>query len=414
MHLTSFTLILGTIIITTQTNQASGINFACPDLHQNTGQTGAGRVGEKWTNNVKSWEDCSALCQTRSGCKYWTWHHANSGYWANKCVTMTDAGGRFYNKDVLSGERSCTGGTIKNPGKDCWHACGSKSGQCNDFCGSGNYCCRQGSNWIEKGCDGKVGGKVRHECTSNPGSCVARKPSKIPCYQIRDRKTCLEAIDQRDYWKSPCGWCFGKYCPGTRNLCEPKKWFDNSRLKAGQDYEDCLKLSSCVARKPSNIPCWQIRDRKTCLEAIDSRNYYKSPCGWCFGKYCPGTPNLCEPKKWFDDMRLKAGQDYEDCLKLGPKSECKNIKLKTNIWGQEISWKFGSCQSPAGYGENVRGKYANHRVYNIRCCQPPGTYELDCKDKFGDGWNGGSIEIAGREYCKDFRAGRSKKQQVRH
>merc|ERR1719192_3221037 len=320
MHLTSFTLILGTIIITTQTNQASGINFACPDLHQNTGQTGAGRVGEKWTNNVKSWEDCSALCQTRSGCKYWTWHHANSGYWANKCVTMTDAGGRFYNKDVLSGERSCTGGTIKNPGKDCWHACGSKSGQCNDFCGSGNYCCRQGSNWIEKGCDGKVGGKVRHECTSNPGSCVARKPSKIPCYQIRDRKTCLEAIDQRDYWKSPCGWCFGKYCPGTRNLCEPKKWFDN--------------------------------------------------------------------------MRLKAGQDYEDCLKLGSKSECKNIKLKTNIWGQEISWKFGSCQSPPGYVENVHGKYANHRVYNIRCCQPPGTYELDCKDKFGDGWNGGSIEIA--------------------
>ena len=88
----------------------SGINFACPDSNQNTGAAGAERVGEKWTNNVKSWEDCSALCQTRSGCKYWTWHHANSGYWANKCVTMTDAGGKFFNKDVLSGKRSCTGG----------------------------------------------------------------------------------------------------------------------------------------------------------------------------------------------------------------------------------------------------------------------------------------------------------------
>ena len=88
----------------------SGINFACPDVNQNTGAAGAERVGEKWTNNVKSWEDCSALCQTRSGCKYWTWHHANSGYWANKCVTMTDAGGKFFNKDVLSGKRSCTGG----------------------------------------------------------------------------------------------------------------------------------------------------------------------------------------------------------------------------------------------------------------------------------------------------------------
>ena len=84
------------------------------------------------------------------------------------------------------------------------------------------------------------------DCTIITGSCAARKPSNIPCYQIRDRKTCLEAIDQRDYWRSPCGWCFGKHCPGTRNLCEPKKWFDNGRLKAGQDYEDCLKLGKCT------------------------------------------------------------------------------------------------------------------------------------------------------------------------
>jgi len=342
MHLTSFTLILGTILITTQTylTQASGINFACPDLHQNTGQTGAGRVGEKWTNNVKSWEDCSALCQTRSGCKYWTWHHANSGYWANKCVTMTDAGGKTYNKDVLSGKRSCTG-----------------------------------------------------------GSCAARKPSNIPCYQIRDRKTCLEAIDQREYWRSPCGWCFGKHCPGTLNLCEPKKWFDNGRLKAGQDYEDCLKLRTI--KNPG----------KDCWHACGSKS------GQC-NDFC-GSGNYCcrQGSNWIEkgcDGKVGGKGRHECASNIGSKSECKNIKLNTNIWGQEISWKFGSCQSPPGYGENVHGKYANHKVYNIKCCQPPGTYELDCKDKFGDGWNGASIEIAGREYCKDFRTGRSKKQQVRH
>jgi len=156
---------------------------------------------------------------------------------------------------------------VKNPGMDCWFRCAHKSGPCNNFCGSGNYCCRQGFRWREKGCDGKVGGKFKHECTSNPG------------------------------------------------------------------------------------------------------------------------------KK---------------------QAECHKLKLRTKSWGQEISWKFGSCQSPKGYGQNIYGKYANYRVYTINCCQPAGTYELDCKDRYGDGWHGGSIEIGGKQYCKDFIRGYSKKQRVQH
>jgi len=93
---------------------------------------------------------------------------------------------------------------------------------------------------------------------------------------------------------------------------------------------------------------------------------------------------------------------------------CSNLKLKTKTWGKEISWKFGSCESPQGYGENINGKYANNQEFTIECCQPAGTYELDCKDKYGDGWHGGSIEIGGTEYCKDFTSGSSKKQQVQH
>ena len=95
-------------------------------------------------------------------------------------------------------------------------------------------------------------------------------------------------------------------------------------------------------------------------------------------------------------------------------NQCSNLKLRTKSWGKEISWKFGACQSPPGFGENINGKYANNKEYDIQCCQPAGTYELDCKDKYGDGWHGGSIEIGGTEYCKDFRSGRSKKQQVQH
>ena len=96
------------------------------------------------------------------------------------------------------------------------------------------------------------------------------------------------------------------------------------------------------------------------------------------------------------------------------KEVCVNIMLTTKTWGKEISWKFGSCESPAGYGENVRGKYGNNREYNIECCQPAGTYELDCKDKYGDGWHGGYIQIGIDEtkYCESFETGKSQKQQV--
>jgi len=97
------------------------------------------------------------------------------------------------------------------------------------------------------------------------------------------------------------------------------------------------------------------------------------------------------------------------------KSEvCINLKLRTKSWAKEISWQFGSCKSPPGYGEYIYGKYADHKEFTIECCQPAGTYELECMDTYGDGWHGGSIEIGGTEYCKDFRGGHSKKQQVEH
>ena len=49
-------------------------------------------------------------------------------------------------------------------GFQCWNECGYSSGQCNQFCGSGHFCCRQGLN--EKGCDGKMGDPNHHVCVS--------------------------------------------------------------------------------------------------------------------------------------------------------------------------------------------------------------------------------------------------------
>ena len=53
-------------------------------------------------------------------------------------------------------------------------------------------------------------------------------------------------------------------------------------------------------------------------------------------------------------------------------------------------------------------KYGNNAKYEEKCCLAPGTYTLNCKDSFGDGWHGGYIEIGGTEYCQDFNAGKLK------
>ena len=82
------------------------------------------------------------------------------------------------------------------------------------------------------------------------GSCEARLPSKTHCYEIQDRKTCLTAIDTRKDFKSPCGWCFGKNCRGSQNLCEPMKWLQQNKLKLLQDYEDCLEPGESIPPNP--------------------------------------------------------------------------------------------------------------------------------------------------------------------
>ena len=82
-----------------------------------------------------------------------------------------------------------------------------------------------------------------------------------------------------------------------------------------------------------------------------------------------------------------------------------------------LNWLFGKKTllelAGRGYAENTNG-YADNQEFIIECCQPAGTYELDCKDKYEDGWHGGYIEIGGTEYCKDFTSGSSQKQQVQH
>ena len=67
-------------------------------------------------NQVMAWNDCAARCLGKSNCQFWTWHHGNSGKWANICVLMSGYGSRWEDSNTISGARGClgTGSKYKN------------------------------------------------------------------------------------------------------------------------------------------------------------------------------------------------------------------------------------------------------------------------------------------------------------
>ena len=83
---------------------------------------------------------------------------------------------------------------------------------------------------------------------------------------------------------------------------------------------------------------------------------------------------------------------------------CFDTGLTTKSWGNENSWQLGSCSSSQTYG--------NDNEYTEQCCLTPGTYTLDCKCSYGDGWHGGFIEIQGSKYCENFLGGSTESVQV--
>ena len=95
-------------------------------------------------------------------------------------------------------------------------------------------------------------------------------------------------------------------------------------------------------------------------------------------------------------------------LNLGGGGGCQHtavtVKTTTKKWGYENSWALGSCTSNT--------KFTNHQTVSQACCLAKGTYSLECKDTYGDGWHGGFIEINGKKYCKKFKQGHKKTESV--
>ena len=78
--------------------------------------------------------------------------------------------------------------------------------------------------------------------------------------------------------------------------------------------------------------------------------------------------------------------------------------MRTKSYGTETSWSLGTCSSNQTYSSN--------KEYILECCLDPGMYILNCKDSYGDGWNGGLIQIQSTKYCANFKSGSEKAIQV--
>ena len=72
---------------------------------------------------------------------------------------------------------------------------------------------------------------------------------------------------------------------------------------------------------------------------------------------------------------------------------CFNVTLTTKKWADEIGWSVDTCSS--------NKTYKNNKVYERECCLEAGEKMISCNDTWGDGWNGGYLEINGEKYCND-------------
>ena len=69
--------------------------------------------------------------------------------------------------------------------------------------------------------------------------------------------------------------------------------------------------------------------------------------------------------------------------------------MTTKKYGNEISWSVGTeCVG--------NGPYKKDNFYEQICCFAAGEYTVSCKDSYGDGWNGGYLEINGQKYCEEW------------
>ena len=88
-------------------------------------------------------------------------------------------------------------------------------------------------------------------------------------------------------------------------------------------------------------------------------------------------------------------------------SECLSIVMNVSDYYENNAlfspeWRMGSCYGPKN-PDYLIPKYEPDEVHYDKCCLPPGTYTLICKNtKSKYGWGDSKFEINGKRYCDDF------------
>jgi len=80
------------------------------------------------------------------------------------------------------------------------------------------------------------------------------------------------------------------------------------------------------------------------------------------------------------------------------------VEFTTNAkdFAKEIVWTVDSNSFCAASG------FVDNNSRTTQCCLASGEHTLNCKDMYGDGWNGSFVQIKGNTLCADFNKGSSK------
>jgi len=157
-----------------------------------------------------------------------------------------------------------------NLGKECLAQCNDKSGLCEGFCGTKNYCCKKGET--ENGCDGKDGGEDSHVCVLEPlgDSCLAAsgekcifpfkgKKTKLGSYtfcpKYRGSSWCATSVDKNGKYKT-WDYCIRGECQNKDPYCtdpeDCRAAFEDLGYKAGglgYEYEGDYSVHGCYGYK---------------------------------------------------------------------------------------------------------------------------------------------------------------------
>lgn len=154
-------------------------------------------------------------------------------------------------------------------------------------------------------------------------------------------------------WGDDCNTCYGVTRRRRATSCGtcPEGFYKPS---SAQNSDDCIKCDGSVRRRLSSG--WS-----SCMSC---------PAGW--------APN-----------------NGDDCA-------VRSLTVKTGMLPEKLLWTLATSN---GTGVCSGGPYKTwySTLIETQCVLTLGTlYTLTCKDKYGEGWAGGSLTINGKTYCADY------------